>query len=224
MKSATGYLFDIDTLAADDVPVIRKKCRHEDGIAHDCAYVTARERLISRAEQCADEITGLEPEGPSGNGGVMRHATGNLWDWHDRGAYVVIPTNIGWRRDGSNPMGKGIAKQAAEKFSHLPVFYGQWCQSNKDGFAVRSDMRLVLFPTKSLNVSKPHLSWRGMSSLKLIEKSTASMIGWHKARPRKKEEVALPLVGCGEGGLLESDVLPILERYLDDRFVLVRQT
>ncbi len=37
-------------------------------------------------------------------------------------------------------------------------------------------------------------------------------------------EIALPLVGCGRGGLDKRDVLPILHHYLDDRFVLLGAT
>ena|SRR3989304_4501311 len=148
-------------------------------------------------------------------GGEVRESTGDIWDT----TYytVVIPTNIGWTKAGYNVMGRGVAKQASGLYPSLSGWYGKQCQFfRQDTPCLRYD-RLILFPVKTLNQLYPHLSWQRRASLFLIERSTKDLAQF----PDK--EIALPLVGCGNGRLAESDVLPILHKYLDDRFVLVRQ-
>lgn len=161
----------------------------------------------------------------------MREGVGDLWSYLGS-AWVVIPTNLGWTKEGLNVMGAGVAREAARRFPTLPHVYGIDCMHFKSEPRVVSyDVmllpgmvrtgRVVCFPTKPLNVDAPHLSWRSPASLALIERSAdqlAQMAQDHAA------EVALPLVGCGLGGLREVDVLPVLHKYLiQDRFILVRQ-
>lgn len=77
---------------------------------------------------------------------------------------------------------------------------------------------LILFPTKPLNEKAPHLSWQGPADLWLIEGSLMEL-----SELPESGTIALPLVGCGAGGLQEKQVLPLLRHYLrDDRFMLVR--
>ena len=144
----------------------------------------------------------------------MRVTRGDIWspDFH----IIVIPVNIGWTKTGYNVMGRGVAKQASELYPGLAKWYGSKCRSFMIHTPCLRYDRLILFPVKPLNVLAPYLSWQGKANLSLIEKSTKDLAEF----PDK--EIALPLVGCGNGRLSESDVLPILNMYLDDRFVLVR--
>jgi len=151
----------------------------------------------------------------------MREVYGNLWDFHGKGYSLVVPTNLGWRRDGSNVMGRGVASQAAHKFPDLPQIYGEVCQD----MAARGVAEiwfyegLIFFPTKPLDEKKPWLSWMGRSVAAVVEKSTMQLAAWSNPG----ERIALPLVGCGNGGLPEEVVLPILRYHLKaDRFMLVR--
>ena len=81
---------------------------------------------------------------------------------------------------------------------------------------------LILFPVKPLNPEKPWLSWQGMADPVLIEQSAIQLADWTKHRGERL--IALPLVGCGNGGLGEEVVLPILHYHLSaSRFILVRQ-
>jgi len=116
-------------------------------------------------------------------------------------------------------MGRGVAKQATEKYQMLSSWYGWRCKAMADNELTRlyRYRDLVLFPVKPLDRLMPHMSWRQPASLELVEKSTiqlASFMGMDK--------VALPLVGCGNGRLDSRDVLPILQKHLkDDRFLLI---
>jgi len=151
----------------------------------------------------------------------MKEETGNIWHYPPRGYLIVIPTNMGWRKDGWNVMGRGLAKQASMKFPKLPAIYGEMCQDMADtGPEIRFWADLVLFPVKPLNEEFPYRSWQSHALPELIEQSAIQLAEW----TNEEEQVAVPLVGCGNGQLSETVVLPILNNYLnDDRFVLVRQ-
>jgi len=145
----------------------------------------------------------------------MKTETGNIWD--TKYSTIVIPSNIGWTKAGYNVMGGGVAKQASELYPSLAKWYGDQCfLYQQDMPCLRYD-RLILFPVKTLNRLHPHLSWQRSASLTLIERSTKDLARF------PDQEIALPLVGCGNGRLAESDVLPILNMYLNDRFTLVIQ-
>lgn len=148
----------------------------------------------------------------------MRIRYGNIWDFFPA-EYVVIPVNIGWRSDGSNVMGAGLAKEAASRFPDLPAWWGWWCRSlgSDTPVMVHSSHRVILFPTKPLNETKPHLSWQQESDLQLIWRSAAQL-----AAVTVPEPITLPLVGCGNGRLNPDMVLPVLKTFLShDRFTLV---
>ncbi len=149
---------------------------------------------------------------------MIRTERGNIWDYHAT-HHVVIPTNIGYRRDGRNVMGRGLAAQAAKRFSALPRWYGEYCRTFGEGtpIVIYPEGRLILFPVKPLNKESPWLSWKASADLKLIERSAEQL-----ARVVIEDPVAVSLVGCGNGGLDMSDVRPILDRHLSaKKFVLV---
>lgn len=180
----------------------------------------------------------------------MREVQGDITRWIGR-AYVVIPVNIGYRmrpppgddcaKVGANVMGAGLAKVVAGMYPILPLLYGQFCYSKGKDTPVTWDIgtALILFPVKPLKEDEPHASWKQKASLELIERSAKELAGlsllskeelveWGTgcARPTptlETDEIYLPLVGCGNGGRKEAEVMPILQRHLSsDRFVLVR--
>ncbi len=156
----------------------------------------------------------------------MKVEIGDLWDHHDRGRWVVVTTNIGWKKDGSNPMGAGVAKEAASRFPDLPAKYGARCQKYQHNTAVWPFRpgKLILFPTKPLDAGQPWLSWRSDSDYTLIERSAkqlAKLVSILRQEEKFLPVVVLPLVGCGNGNLEPKRVVRLLERYLDDTFILV---
>jgi hypothetical protein len=150
----------------------------------------------------------------------VREASGNIWDWIAKGACIVIPTNIGWRSDGANVMGAGLAAQAKYRYPGIDHWYGLHCRTNSRMYghcvAQHPQHPLIFFPTKALDPGHPALSWRRSSDLITIVQSLTAL-------KRISGEIALPLVGCGNGGLPLESVLPLLQSRLDDdRFTLVR--
>lgn len=167
----------------------------------------------------------------------MRITNDDIWRYLDSHR-VVVTTNLGWAKSGANPMGRGVALQAAQRFPKLPMLYGEVCRRYRESTPViefgivegepevRLDMTkpsliakrgLILFPTKPFNKAAPQFSWKGDASIDLIERGAKQLAaGW------KDVPVALPLVGCANGGLRDTDVIPILEKHLvGDNFLLV---
>lgn len=133
--------------------------------------------------------------------------------------YIVIPTNIGWKASGDNVMGRGLALQAAGRHPGFPIWYGLECKEAGPltPVLVYPIAPLIAFPVKPLDRKSPHLSWQHPATLDLIARSAKQLADLTVDRP-----IAVPLVGCGNGGLSPKDVLPILEQHLSgDRFTLV---
>ena len=133
----------------------------------------------------------------------------------------VVPTNLGWKANGENVMGRGVAKQAAIRYPHLSSWYGWICEvmANSGTMQLYKYDNLLLFPVKPLNSTKPHLSWQQPADLALVTQSTKLLADWDIG---KGTSIVLPLVGCGNGGLPSQEVLSVLNYYLkDDRFLLV---
>jgi hypothetical protein len=156
----------------------------------------------------------------------MKIEYGDIWSYA-KDSCIVIPTNAGFKADGSNVMGRGVAQQAAAKYPNLARWYGDRCHmyGNDACFPYPPERaELILFPTKPLNKKEPWLSWRQKSSITLIEKSAKTLVAILEGGPipKDKPRIVLPAVGCGNGGLELGEVVPILKKHLvDDRFILV---
>ena len=141
----------------------------------------------------------------------MKEVTGNIWDFYDQGHWIVITTNS-VVSGGKNVMGKGIALEAKKRFPDLPRIIARHLLSSGNVAYPIYQYRLISFPTK--------YHWRAGSDINLIAES-AEMLRDGVNR-MQLEAVYLPRPGCGCGGLSWEDVKPVLEKYLDDRFVVVQ--
>ena len=172
----------------------------------------------------------------------MRTETGDIWQLSTPEDTIVIPVNVGWRlTDGRNPMGKGLALQAARRWNFLAATYGEFCRKHGRAtplFVLHTANKwcryLVLFPTKPLNVEKPYLSWRQDADLALIEvnlmhlqqhalqfcEKTDSLPHYQTSRPAHYPEqggsrrILVPSVGCGEGHIAEEVLIQALQAHL----------
>lgn len=150
----------------------------------------------------------------------MKTLRGDIWSL-SASHYVVVPSNVGYTTAGLGVLGKGLALQAAQRFPKLPAWYGFQCQKLRENtpVLVYPEAPLVLFPTKPFNAQWPWHSWKSPSTLALVEQGLVQLVQLGLAKP-----VAVPLLGCGAGGLREDDVVSLMGRYLkDDLFTLVYQ-
>lgn len=142
-----------------------------------------------------------------------------MWAMHAHGWRVVVTTNIGWCPvTGRNNMGAGMALQAAQRWPELPAWLGGLYKRRvQDGaerlLAERPDLGLVFLPVKPLlDAATPERSWDQCADLGLIEQGCEELsfaLERHSERP-----VAMAYPGCGNGGLMISDVHRVLERTL----------
>lgn len=157
-------------------------------------------------------------------------------------AWIVIPTNIGYKAKpkgkgakfwsvGPNVMGRGLARDATDKYPEIAQHYGEYCFLKGPDAPVTYDLRsrLIFFPVKPMDEEKPWQSWKHKADLDLIRKSAAQLnemllpdksAPWPNSGPLKTNHIVVPVVGCGNGKLEEDDVIPVLKEELDDRHTL----
>ena len=134
--------------------------------------------------------------------------------WTVPADFRVITTNGTIRSDGRAVMGRGCARQAAEKFHRLPRLLGE--RLRRDGNTVHffhaltigADVGLYTFPVKH--------HWMEKADLALIAASVAVFAGLL----REGATYVMPRPGCGNGRLRWADVRPLLTT-LPDNVVVV---
>lgn len=139
----------------------------------------------------------------------MLEGTGNIWDYSGR-SIIAITTNGSLTKDGRAVLGRGVARQAALRFPCLTENLGRQMAAHGN-HVFKLDHGLVSFPVEETAWSQPDLQIIANSAQELAALTTAE--GW--------QLVVVPRPGCGGGGLLWRDVKPLLEKTLDDRFLLI---
>lgn len=163
----------------------------------------------------------------------MLEAYGDIWEigyeWFHQGKDVgiTITTNGFYRKDGKAVMGRGVAKEAAERFpwlpinlgSHLkyngniPVWYGADFNPDTGGSIV-----ILTFPVKPQYGPRGEMGWKAKADLNLIKESADYLASQAWQIPNN---ILVPRPGCGNGGLKWEQVKPVIEPILDDRFTVV---
>lgn len=140
----------------------------------------------------------------------MIEIIGDLWEEYASGAVVVITTNGRVAKTGKSIMPRGCARQACSRFPELLKIHGALLL-NQGNHVFDLGLRIVTFPVEE----DPYQA----ADIKLIEQSCKELValvnekGWHK--------VVVPRPGCGGGGLVWSEVKPVVAKHLDDRFHVI---
>jgi hypothetical protein len=139
----------------------------------------------------------------------MKEITGDVWDRHDAGSWIVVTTNGFVKRDGSCVMGRGVARQARNRFPRLPFELGVRIEERGNVVFSFPQYRIYTLPVKH--------NWWERADLDLI------VSGCHRLVEIAPVNQVLYLVrpGCGNGGLSWEDVRPAIEPVLDNRFVVI---
>ena len=152
----------------------------------------------------------------------MKEEFGDIWQLRSKlkADAVVITTNGFVKKNGEAVMGRGIALEAAKKYKDFPARLGNvitqfgnivWPHEFDmwNGEADYQDL-LITMPVKH--------NWWEKADIALIKESTQNLT-W-MADDLGIKTILVPRPGCGNGGLKWVDVKPIIEPYLDDRFVI----
>jgi hypothetical protein len=140
----------------------------------------------------------------------------NLWE--EPADAICITTNGFVKKNGELVMGRGVAKQAAQRYLDLPFIFGKLVREDGNHVHHRrehgpnGDRLFFTFPVKH--------NWWEEADLGLIERSAHELVHVTHYMPEVKK-VLLPLPGCGNGQLSWREVKPVLEPILDDRFYLI---
>lgn len=143
----------------------------------------------------------------------MKEISGNIWDFHSKGNWIVITTNEVIKKDGSCAMGRGIALQAKNRFPNLPYELGERIKKHGNICFAFTKYRIITFPVK--------YGWKEKASYDLIDESCEKLVSIFQRMNRAFIYLVRP--GCGNGGLGWEDVKPVLDKWLNDRYVVVER-
>jgi hypothetical protein len=148
----------------------------------------------------------------------MREDLADLWTYPADAR--VITTNGTVKANGRAVMGRGVAKQATERFAMIRLLLGQHLRArgNHVGILVApATYQWLPEPIVSFPVKHQYFE---MADLDLIARSATELValtgeqGWR--------QVVLPRPGCNNGRRSwQREVRPILLPLLDDRFTVV---
>jgi hypothetical protein len=145
----------------------------------------------------------------------MQEITGDIWELAKE-QILIFTSNANLKKDGTSVMGKGIAKEVADRFPEIPKYLAAMIKVTGNVvhclgtfYTKETFYRIYSFPTKH--------NWWEKSDLSLIEQSAKQLL---EIDFLLNDEVYLPRVGCGNGGLEWEEVKPKLA-CLGTRFTIV---
>lgn len=135
--------------------------------------------------------------------GTIRYTAGNLLE--SKQEALVNTVNL------EGYMGKGIAYQFKKRFPENNKAYIEACKNNNIGigkvFSFKEDGKIIInFPTKD--------RWREKTKISYIEEGLESLK--HLITDKGISSVAIPPLGCGNGGLEWREVKPLIEERLKE--------
>lgn len=151
---------------------------------------------------------------------------------------LVITTNGFVKANGQCVMGRGIAKQIADLIPYIPSHLGRLIKIEGNNVHLLSPLTdklpaLISFPVKpkeftydgtnavshcKANMGERVAGFLAKADIKLIERSLEQLVKLADNNPQWKI-ILVPRVGCGAGELDYKDIKPLMEKYLDDRFI-----
>lgn len=150
----------------------------------------------------------------------MNLVVGDLWDELGKADLLLVSGNATVKRNGELVMGRGAAREAAQRFPGLALDMGQRIR-NIGGYFRQPARYGVLLASDAFG-TKPRLGlfqakwhWRDDASPYLIECSAVHLIGM----ARNFVRIVLNYPGIGNGRLRVEDVEPIVAALPDNVFI-----
>lgn len=144
---------------------------------------------------------------------MPRFRIGDMWTVYAAADLFLITTNATITVRGALVMGRGIARQAKERFPGLDVALGRQIQALCGSQGVYGLLVSPRWPAAKLGAFQVKQHYSQPASLELIRHSTAALSAWCVAHP--DAQVALNFPGIGNGRLRREDVLPIIAQLPD---------
>lgn len=201
--------FDSDADMTRHIRLARSKCACDSGLpaTGDLVLLLADGVCHVGNIECVDILERRPTE--------ARHTlevSENLWTLHDKGHWIAITTNGVTKANGEAVMGKGCAKEAADRFRDLPIELGILLHCIGNVPHIFPDYHIITFPTKN--------HWQDKSIPKLILQSYQTIVSedsrldWQFNDDGRPDNLLfIPRPGCGNGGLNWPDVRALLLPY-----------
>lgn len=138
--------------------------------------------------------------------------TGNMWSIYDNTDYFIFTGNSYIKNNGELVMGRGMAKQVADRFLFTPKLIGDVIKSLCDHLRFYGFATIVTAPIIGVFQVKKH--YKMSAELSIIEKSVSKLKVFADKYSDKRFDMNYP--GIGYGGLCKRDVAPLLERLPDN--------
>jgi len=146
----------------------------------------------------------------------MKEVTGDIWDAELN--VICVTTNGNVNKNEELIMGKGFALEVSERFPGISKFFGKQVLHLGNvphlyrNYPLIKEMYVISLPTKH--------HWRDNSDIKLIENSIKLLVEIVDGQPSFRK-IGMTRPGCGNGGLnWELTVKPLIEPYMNDRFIV----
>ena len=147
-------------------------------------------------------------------GKIVKEITGNLWNYHNKNDYAIcITTNAIVKDSGDLVCGAGCAKEACQRTNFARLAGLQVFAWGNHVYHITDN--IFTFPVKRHYANKAKLSIIENSCKELVD-----IMNKDKYKNRYKK-IVLPRPGCGNGKLNWEEVRLILEKYLDNRFLVI---
>lgn len=139
----------------------------------------------------------------------MKLDYGNMWNVYGKADAFLITTNSTIKRNGALVMGRGIAKEARDRFPGLDLALGSRIMREYGNKGIYGLMLSERFPEAKLGAFQVKLAYDDPAELWLIRKSTAMLADFAKNNPELKIHLNFP--GIGNGRLAIQAVMDIVE-------------
>ncbi len=139
---------------------------------------------------------------------MPRFQRGDMWTAFATADLFLITTNSAIRKDGALVMGRGIARQARDRFPGLAASLGRHILNTCGRLGAYGLLVSPRWPEAKLGVFQVKQHYGQPASLELIRHSTAMLCAWCAEHPGA--QVALNYPGIGNGRLHREAVLPVI--------------
>jgi hypothetical protein len=134
-----------------------------------------------------------------------------MWTTYKSADLFLITTNSTLKKDThALVMGRGIARQAKERFPKLNLALGKQIQTICGSLGEYGLLISPRWPAAKLGAFQVKRHYSQPASLELIQRSTAALCTWCAEHP--DADVYLNFPGVGYGQLHREDVLPIISQ------------
>jgi hypothetical protein len=133
---------------------------------------------------------------------------GDMWSVYHDADLFLITTNATLKQNEALVMGRGIARQARDRFPGLDIALGQQIEKLCGSQGRYGLLVSPRWPTARLGAFQVKRHYSRPASLDLIRYSTAALCAWCEAQPQASVHLNFP--GVGNGRLPRETVLPIV--------------